>query len=55
MSATGKEKHEAAFEVFDRDNNGQINHKDIATVLERLGEKIDEAEIGILINHVDND
>ena len=54
LATTEKDKHLAAFEVFDRDWDKEINAIDIAKSLELLGEKLDTEEVQAVLNTVDD-
>ena len=43
------------FRVFDKDGNGFISRSELRQVLEKMGEKISEAEIDDMIDEVDSD
>lgn len=45
----------AAFEIFDKDKNGNISQKELATVMRNLGQNPTEVELTEMINEVDID
>ena len=44
-----------AFSIFDKDGDGTITHKELATVMRSLGQNPSEAELQDMINEADAD
>ncbi|XP_038066029.1 calmodulin-beta-like [Patiria miniata] len=44
-----------AFSIFDKDGDGTITHKELATVMRSLGQNPSEAELQDMINEADQD
>jgi len=44
-----------AFDIFDEDISGTVSTGELATVMQTLGQDIDEKEVGLMIAEVDND
>ncbi|EDO33580.1 predicted protein [Nematostella vectensis] len=45
----------AAFQIFDKDGNGSITVTELKEVLDSLGEKLSEDEVGEMIKEADSD
>ena len=54
-SVTKQKELVAAFAAFDRDHDGVIDAKELATMMGELGDKIGEEEAAQLIKEVDED
>ncbi|KAJ3269288.1 translation elongation factor EF1B gamma [Terramyces sp. JEL0728] len=55
LSAQQLEDYKAAFELFDRDMDGTITSKEMATALRHLGQNPTEAELQELLAELDQD
>ena len=44
-----------AFELFDRNNEGKISHKEIGTIIEKLGQSLSDEDLKEMIKEVDID
>ncbi len=45
----------AAFELFDKDRDGQITTKELGTIMRNLGQNPNETELTVMIKEVDVD
>eukprot|EP00483_Globobulimina_turgida_P002450 UN02454 len=51
---TAEKELEAAFNVFDKDGGGSIDAKELALIMQSLGEKLTEQDIEFMIKAVDD-